>query len=72
MEKHSIKDLLLLLRNATLNEESQETINEYAKELADKLYVENSKTTYEQLLLKLGYINLPHHEFYKKRFNKKY
>ena len=71
MENKEIKDLLLKWRNATLNEESQETINEYAVKLADILYDEKLGKTYDQLLKRFGYKNLPHHEFYKKRFNKK-
>lgn len=55
MKQYSIRELMLLLKNATLNEEDQEVINFYALELASKIYVPNCGQSYEDLLNTLGY-----------------
>ena len=55
MKQYSIKELMLLLKNATLNEEDQEVINFYALELASKIYVPKCGQSYEDLLNTLGY-----------------
>lgn len=58
MKQYSIRELMRLLRNATLSEAPQEEINMYAIELASKIYVPNCGQSYEDLLDQLGYKNV--------------
>lgn len=55
MERLTLIELSNLLRNAILYD-SQETINYYAKEIVDRIYIPfNKQKTYEEMLSELGY-----------------
>lgn len=52
-------ELMQELRMATLVNEDQEYINYLAVEIVNRLYVPNSKRTYEQMLNQYGYKDIP-------------
>ena len=52
-------ELLQELKLATLVGEDQEYINYLAVEIVNRLYVPNSKRTYEQMLNQYGYKDIP-------------
>lgn len=64
-------ELLQELKLATLVGEDQAYINYLAVEVVNRLYVPNSKKTYEEMLNQYGYKELDYKKFYKKRFEKK-
>lgn len=74
MEKLTMIELLNKLKIETIKGDNQELINQYAIELANRIYVPNKNQSYEDLLNELGYkeINKKHRKFIKDRFNKRY